>query len=216
MRFHIPRLARRPLLTDELGSVWRDIEWLELAPHHSEGHSGYATRVKMGYFPEGIAFLLECEDARLTCQSRQDFDDLYLDDVFEIFLWPDQRCPLYFEYEISPLGRELALLVPNYGGQFMGWRPWHYEGARASQKRVIVEGGDAIAGASVRSWKGEVVIPFELLRGVISNFPQAGTVWRGNCFRMDYDRGVCDKWCLSKVTDGQFHNYEEFPEFIFG
>jgi len=39
-------------------------------------------------------------------------------DVFEFFLWPDERYPVYFEYEISPLGHELPILIPNFGGQF--------------------------------------------------------------------------------------------------
>jgi hypothetical protein len=28
---------------------------------------------------------------------------------------------------------ELPILIPNFGGQFLGWRPWHYEGMRKTQ-----------------------------------------------------------------------------------
>ena len=55
--------------------------------------------------------------------------------MFEVFLWPDERDPIYFEYEISPLGRELPILVPNLDGKFLGWRPWHYEGEPARRAR---------------------------------------------------------------------------------
>ena len=45
------------------------------------------------------------------------FDQLF--DVFEVFLWTDEKQPIYFEYEISPLGYELPILVPNFGGKFL-------------------------------------------------------------------------------------------------
>ena len=61
--------------------------------------------------------------------------------MFEVFLWPDERDPIYFEYEISPLNRELPILVPNLGGKFLGWRPWHYEGDRKIRKATSAVGG---------------------------------------------------------------------------
>ena len=70
----------------------------------------------------------------MTATKTEDFADLWNEDVFEFFLWPDEQTPLYFEYEISPLGYELPILVPNFNGKFLGWRPWHYEGERKSQE----------------------------------------------------------------------------------
>ena len=35
-----------------------------------------------------------------------------------MFLWPDERDQLYFEYEISPLGYELPIIVPNLARNF--------------------------------------------------------------------------------------------------
>jgi hypothetical protein len=58
---------------------------------------------------------------------------LYNEDVIEAFFWPDEKNPLYFEYELSPLNYELAILVPNNKGNFFGWRPWHYEGDRKTR-----------------------------------------------------------------------------------
>ena len=67
--------------------------------------------------------------------------DLWNEDVFEVFLWTDERYPVYFEYEISPLNRELPILIPNFGGQFLGWRPWHYERDRLTRKATSIIGG---------------------------------------------------------------------------
>ena len=62
-------------------------------------------------------------DRRLTASFEEDFSDLWKEDVFEAFVWPDERDTLYFEYEISPLGRELPILIPNLDDRFLGWRP---------------------------------------------------------------------------------------------
>ena len=77
---------------------------------------------------------MEGSDRRLTASFQKDFENLWTEDVFEVFLWTDERYPVYFEYEISPLGFELPILVPNYEGKYLGWRPWHYEGSRKTAK----------------------------------------------------------------------------------
>jgi hypothetical protein len=84
--------------------------------------------------------------------------DLWHEDVFEVFLWPDERHPVYFEYEISPLNKELAILVPNFGGQFLGWRPWHYEKERLIRKATSVTGGPRQSHAAIQGWRAEFFI----------------------------------------------------------
>ena len=79
-------------------------------------------------------------DRKLTATMNEDFMDLWNEDVFEVFLWTDERHPIYFEYEISPLNQELPILIPNFGGQFLGWRPWHYEKDRLITKATSVTG----------------------------------------------------------------------------
>jgi hypothetical protein len=58
---------------------------------------------------------MEATDQVLTATLQEDFLDLWKEDVFEFFLWPDERQTVYFEYEISPLGVELPILIPNLG-----------------------------------------------------------------------------------------------------
>ena len=69
--------------------------------------------------------------------------------MYEVFLWTDERYSIYFEYEISPLNYELPLLVPNFGGEFLGWRPCHYEGKRKIRKATAVRGGPKKSGAVI-------------------------------------------------------------------
>jgi hypothetical protein len=194
-------------------AAWAKAEW---APLRQAGAAGppLATRFKMLYSPAGLYVLMDGEDRALTATFAADFLDLWTEDVFEFFLWPDERHPVYFEYEISPLGFELPILVPNFGGTFYGWRPWHYEGARRIQKAVGVRGGAAVSGARITGWTAEVFVPWDLLKPLQNVPPQSGTRWRANVYRMDYDEGRHARWHWSRVP-GTFHDIARFGTLVF-
>src|SRR4029077_9557267 len=133
---------------------------------------------------------------------------------FEVFLWPDERYPAYFEYEISPLNRELPILIPNFGGQFLGWRPWHYERNRLTRKATDTIGGPKQPQASIQGWRAEFFIPYALLRPLQNVPPKPGTTWRANVYRMDYDEGKRTQWEWAHV-EKSFHEHERFGELLF-
>jgi hypothetical protein len=148
-------------------------------------------------------------DAILTASMQNDFENLWMEDVYEFFLWPDERYPVYFEYEISPLNKELPILVPNFEGQFFGWRPWHYETGRTTHKAVSIAGGPQQSGAQIGGWRAEVFVPYELLHPLKNVPPKSGTRWRANFYRMDYDNGKTSSWDWSRVGES-FHEYQKF------
>ncbi len=192
---------------------WKKIPWEPLHLRGTNGHQ-YQTRVKMLYSTTGLYVLMEAEDRILTATLKEDFLDLWEEDVFEFFLWPDQRYPVYFEYEISPLGYELPILIPNFGGEFLGWRPWHYEGKRKTQKTTTVSGGPKQSGARVTGWTAEVFVPYELLKPLQNVPPRPGTQWRANFYRCDYDQGKNTSWHWARVGRS-FHEFEKFGTLVF-
>lgn len=193
---------------DGRAKAWESVEWIPLN-RRPGGTQDYVTQVKMLYSPKGIYVLFDGADKTLTATMTEDFANLWTEDVFEVFLWPDERQPIYFEYEISPLGSELPILVPNFGGQFLGWRPWHYEGDRKTRKAVKVAGGEAKSGATITGWRAEVFFPYDLLRPLQNVPPKPGTRWRANFYRMDYDGGKTTAWDWARVGPS-FHEYEKF------
>ena len=205
----ISRTADFAVGESDNAALWQDLPWLDLI-EHGQRMTGLQTRTKLAWSATGIYVLIESEDRFLTCKERKDFDDIFNDDVVEIFLRPDPGRPLYFEYEVSPLGVELVLLIPNNNGIFMGWRPWHYEKERLDKKRVWVDGGKQEAGAAVKSWTAEIFIPFKLFKGLIDFPPRPGSCWRGNVCRMDFDAQPCAKWSLTPQADNGFHSFKEF------
>ncbi len=189
------------------------IQW-ERCPWHplvrvGNGAATYATRVKFLYSPLGIYFLFHCEDRKLSVTPRQDFEDIFNEDVIELFLWPDQSQRLYFEYELSPLGVELPILVANNGATFMGWQPWKYA-ERPIRKATSVTDGEKECGAAVSAWSAELFIPFALLHGLGNSHPTRGSVWRANMYRIDHDEQPSSQWAWCPDTQGNFHDYTKF------
>lgn len=193
--------------------AWKSAEWVELHRRPGGTHE-YVARFKMLYSDSGVYVLFDGSDRQLTATMNQDFMDLWNEDVYECFFWPDEQHSVYFEYEISPLGYELPILVPNLDGRFLGWRPWHYEGTRKIQKAVSAEGGPNESLAKVSRWRAEVFIPFELLKPLHNVPPKPGTKWRANFYRVDYDGKATTAWDWSRVGPS-FHEFRKFGTLIF-
>jgi hypothetical protein len=183
--------------------AWKSAPWTTL---NLQQHSvSYETRFRIMYSDSGIYCLYQCMDSAIVSSIKGDFLDLWYEDVVEAFFWTDERIPVYFEYELSPLNYELPIMVPNYDGYFYGWRPWHYEGKRLTRHAVSIKEN---ASRSGRSWTAEFFIPYALLKPVISSPPVKGSRWRANFYRIDYDHGQSE-WSWLPVP-GTFHDYRRF------
>ena len=212
MTFIVRKTRDFDVTGDGSAPAWNSAEWLALRQRKGPD-GGYATDVKMLYSETGVYILFRCKDRKLTASLRDDFMDLWHEDVVEVFFWPDERHPFYFEYQLSPLDRELVLLVPNFEGRFFGWRPWHYEEERRVRHAVAVEGGRE-TGSRVSQWTAEIYIPFDLLKPLQNVPPVSGTRWRANFYRCDYDSGSMAYWSWVPV-DEHFHEFRRFGEMVF-
>lgn len=192
---------------------WEKTEWVDVPQRRDNGYQ-YETRAKVLYSDTGIYFLFHCQDKKLTATMTEDFQNIFTEDVVEVFLWPDEEYPIYFEYELSPLNYELAILVPNFGGKFLGWQPWHYENARRTVHVTAVEGGEKQSHASVKAWTAQFFIPYALLNPLKNVPPTSGTKWRANMYRLDYDNGQQTRWEWQPVRTN-FHDYEMYGTFVF-
>jgi hypothetical protein len=197
---------------DGSAEAWKKAAWEPL--HKRAGPHPYETKVKTLYSKKGLYVLMEATDKALTSTYQNDFDTLWMEDVFEVFLWTDERDPVYFEYEISPLNRELPIIVPNLGDKFMGWRPWMYDGGRKVKKATSAIGGEVKSGAAVAGWRAEVFIPYELLKPLRNVPPTPGTRWRANFYRMDYDGKQQTSWDWARVGPS-FHEFQKFGTLVF-
>jgi hypothetical protein len=195
---------------------WSKTEWIELMQRNNfENREGLTTKVKVLYSETGIYFLFHCYDEVLTATMEEHFMELWREDVVEVFLWPYEGETVYFEYELSPLNYELPLLVANNEGEQSHWIPfgYSYKGDRKTIHKTSVRGGEKKSGASVSEWMAEFFIPFELLRPLKNIFPESGTKWRANLYRVDYDKGTTH-WTWQPVRTN-FHDYQSFGTLLF-
>jgi hypothetical protein len=199
----LPRVDDFPLAAGP--SAW-DVAGWQTVPT-TGGGPGHATRFRAVYSATGLYVGFDCDDARQITTGLPDEADLWVEDVVEAFFWPDERQPLYLEYELSPFGSELLLLVPNRSGEFMGWSPWHFEADRRTRKGVWGDGGTA--------WSAAFFLPFTLLRGV-ADVPAPGTIWRANFCRIDHDTGTPELYSWSPGITATFHDPQKFGMIEFG
>jgi len=197
---------------DGTSSEWKKTEWIDLLQQGPD-KSPYITRAKVLYSETGIYFLFDCVDMKLSATMQEDFQNIFTEDVVEVFLWTDESFPVYFEYELSPLNYELPIIIPNYKGKFYGWQPWHYEGDRRTKHATSVEGGDKVSSGKVNRWKAEIFIPYKLLVPLNNVPPVPGTKWRANMYRIDYDNGTT-YFTWQKVLKS-FHEFNNYGTFIF-
>jgi len=169
---------------DGKNKAWEAAKWNVMLSTENDERK---TRFKVLYSDLGIYFLFHNEDKVLTASKTVDFDRLWLEDVNEVFLWPDTTETIYFEYEISPLNYELPILVPNFDGKFLGWRPWQYEGERKTKHLTAIEGGEKKTWSKITGWYAEFFIPYQLLTPLTNVPPKKGSTWRANMYRLDYD-----------------------------
>ena len=197
------------LTGDGSNASWNKASWVTL-PQRNKSNVAYQTQVKVLYSDSGIYCLYNCEDRKITATLKEDFLDLYNEDVVEAFFWTDEAVPVYFEYELSPLNYELPIIVPNVKGDFFGWRPWHYEGNRRTRHATHISKN----GEAVTAWTAEFFIPYALLKPMTNVPPQKGTRWRANFYRIDYDKDIVT-WQWQLVHKETFHDYERFGTIVF-
>lgn len=197
---------------------WSEVHWTDLKQRtNEENDSGRKTSVKVLYSDTGIYFLFRCEDDQVSATMTSNFEELWHEDVVEVFLWPNEGEEVYFEYELSPLNYELPILVSKTESGQSHWIPFEYSYKEGDSRKTIhktsATGGSLKSGETITEWRAEFFIPFELLIPLKNRIPTSGTIWRANIYRVDYDFGSTN-WTWQPVTTN-FHDIYNYGTFIF-
>lgn len=191
---------------------WDKTTWTRLTKIDLYGDE-QKTEFKVMYSPTGLYVTFRGDDNKITSAYQNDGDDLYDADVFEVFLHPIPSSPMYFEYEISPLEKELILLITNNKGKFSAWLPW-YKVEKRTEKKVFIENGKKENGSMSKSWSAEIFMPYQLIDPLGAEAPKSGTKWNANFCRLDYDSGKMVKFSWSPIKTA-FHEFEKYKSIIF-
>ena len=193
---------------DGNNSEWGKADWHQLSKL-DQGGAVDESKFKIMYSEKGIYVLFSGLDNLITTKYDKDFGDLFNGDVFEVFFHTDTKIPLYLEYEINQLDKELVLIIPNINGKFNGWLPWNYENERRVVKKVSLKAGKMEIGSTIQSWSSELFFPYSLFNPLSNVPPKSGTSWNANFYRLDYDTGKMIKWSWAPIKSS-FHEFEKF------
>ena len=185
---------------------WSNTSWAPLTQIDSS-NLRYPTRFKILYSSTGIYVLFSGTDKKITTKDFKDFESIFNGDVFEVFFHPDPAVPVYYEYEVNAMGRELILAISNLTGHnFQSWIP-----KRSPVKKMVdIKGGSQAINADIESWSAEIYFPFGAL-GILPHVPPLkGDEWHANFCRLDYDSGKMVKWSYSPNIKTSFHELEAY------
>lgn len=195
---------------------WAKAKWINLAKLDTGGRN-YESKFKILYSSMGIYLLFSGEDDKISTKEYNDFEAIYNGDVFEAFFLPVPKTPVYFEYEINQMRKELVLTLSKMDNQLYSWSPGYPsdENRKPIKKMVDVAGGKAEVGGSIRSWTAEVFLPYTIL-GLLPNVPpRSGTIWNANFCRLDYDSGNMIKYSWTPAIQKSFHEIDKFQSIKF-
>ena len=136
------------------------------------------------------------DDGRVATKTRRD-DALWEEDVFEVFVSPQDPPHLYFEFEVNPLGTLFDARIESPQGRresSLVHTEWDCPGFAASVTR------------RQSRWSASVRIPLDPVAPVA-----ATPAWRANFYRID--RGRTDEfsaWSPTLVDPPDFHVPERF------
>jgi hypothetical protein len=205
----------RPFEITGLGDhpAWQKAEPMPMLPRGGHEVASHRTWFKALWTAGGVYFLIDCGDQKLVA-TQTDNQALWNEDVAEVFIWPDEKTPIYYEYNISPLGADVQMLVPHIGDDYRATMPFSFDSRRHVQKAVSVRGGPQSGGADITGWTCEFFISSRALRPLPNRRPDVGVQWRANLFRIDYDHPHRRFFSWHDVGPS-FHNHIEYPTLRF-
>ncbi|MBI2894354.1 MAG: carbohydrate-binding family 9-like protein [Deltaproteobacteria bacterium] len=139
------------------------------------------TIAKVLWNDDALFVAFECEDRRVhSTYSRHD-DELWNQDVVEVFLDPGGQGRGYYELQVSPASVVFDSFLPGYRQNQNDW-------SSGMQAHAHVD-GTLDDDDEDRGWSAEMKIPFAAIDRAPDRPPRIGATWRVNFFRLDLGPG---------------------------
>lgn len=218
----IPRLSTEHAATftvdgqlDE--TFWRDIPSFRLSP--ISGGAAYSTSIKAAYTEDALIIGARLEDEHIWSTKENRDEDLWNEEVLEIFLAPGGAGSPYVELQVNPLGTifdarfERPLSGAERSAQIDEARAWNLDGLEVA---VHVEGELNDSSHRDEFWTVEMRIPFDGLQ--LEGAPPAqDDQWKVNIYRFDRpDDNTTHAYGWATNVGGNFHRVDRFGSWSFG
>jgi hypothetical protein len=163
----------------------------------------FRTRAKMLWDDEYFYFAARMEEPDLWATLTQRDTVIYYDNDFEVFIDPDGDTHHYYEWEVNALGTvwDLMLLKPyrDGGAAIDAWD------IRGQQVAVRLDGTLNDPGDRDEGWTIELALPWAVLEEAAPGGapPEAGTQWRVNFSRVQWQHAVEDGAYRKRTDAGE-------------
>lgn len=179
------------------------------------GHDRYRTTFRAVWTADALVARFDCDDNAPWWTMGERDDELWNEEVVEIFVDPLRQGRGYAEVEISPANVVCDLRIAEPWPSLSGDRTWDWGGLETRVTRN-----------PSGHWTAVVVLPFEGLAGLSGEVagvppPAPGDRWRFNVFRIKRPHGPSDPdrdviYAAWAVPDGpSFHDPSVFRELVF-
>lgn len=147
----------------------------------------YKTRVKMIWDDKFLYIAAQMEEPHIWANQRPEKDIIFKDNVFKIFIDPDNNMNDDFEIQINPQNNMLFLVMNkpyrDGGKPLSGWDPTGYQSA------VKITGTINNSLDTDKEWTAEIALPLAAL-GLNPRDQKQGSPFRINFLRTGFDFNV--------------------------
>ncbi|MBI4558912.1 MAG: carbohydrate-binding family 9-like protein [Candidatus Hydrogenedentes bacterium] len=173
-----------------------------------------ATSVRLCYDDDFLYALFECADPDIFVLHSQRDDRLWESDVVELFFQPDEKNPIYYEFEIAPNNAVFDARMVNTGsGGFLRWAAWDCGIRTATDVRGTPNHWqDRDQGYTI-----EIAIPLGAFHEVIGDQPLKGQTWKFAAVRADLSVTLKaeERSATANVADYDIHNKSGYSKLTF-
>ncbi len=184
---------------------WSELSSLPpLRPASGTGEARYPTQTRICADPERLYVNFECQDPDIWGTLTERDAAIYDEEVVELFIAAGEADPItYYEFEISPLGTVLDLVVHSPNGDRRGLRAdfaWDCPGLWTA---VHSEPHN-------QRWTATFSIPWRSLAAEEGPLP---SVWRANFYRIERPHGQAPDftcWSPTYTEPADYHRPARF------
>jgi hypothetical protein len=186
--------------------VWEAAEAVSLVDTVTGDTPRQKTWCKLLWDDNFLYAAFRCEDDYINAKLTGYNDEIYNEEVVEIFLDDDCDRKTYIELEVSPLNTLLHYSMQN-----------NLDGHKIAFARVEKVIVSAVQGnREERVWTVEMAIPLSEFITAPNIPPRAGDKWLMNLYRIDRPEDHSDEYSAWQPTGKvNFHMPERFGELIF-
>lgn len=180
--------------------AWAEAPWTSTFGDIVTGqpvNPAWETRAKILWDDENVYFYIELKEPGIWASITQHDLSVFQDNAFEMFIDPDGDTRNYVEFQINAYATVWDLFLPKpyrNGGQSLS--SWDIKGLK---KAVRIDGTINDASDTDHAWYIELGIPVASLGGRRGARLRAGTVWRMNFSRVEWDTEMKDGKYSRKV-----------------